>query len=344
MTNAHSGRGWIALAIITLLLAAACGGGGGGDVATTPDEQATSPADGGEASAEEVSLKVGRMPFADAALQFVAEQEGIFTSHGLDVETTNFQSGSDAVSAVIAGELDLTYAGVVPQLSAMAAGAGIEFVAGHSNGRPEAPDFHAVVVRSDSGISSVEDLRGKRIAANIVGSVVWLTANKWLEQNGISSDEVEFAEVPFPQMTDALLQGQVDAILALEPFVTITENTGEAEAIAYPYVEVLPGLPGATYVARGEWLAENQDAADRFIASIDEAAQLAQTDEKRYRELVAEYTGMEPELASDIVLGVPTAEIHVDELQQLADFMADLDVIDSAINVEEFVYDGAMRP
>ena len=46
--------------------------------------------------------------------------------------------------------------------------------------------------------------------------------------------KVRFTEVPFPQMNDPLLNGQVDAIVQVEPFRSALMATGKAEIVGWP--------------------------------------------------------------------------------------------------------------
>lgn len=318
---------------IALLLA------GCGSAQPAAEEQATeAPPD----EAEVIEMRVGIMPFADSVGPFVAQQEGYFEEEGLDVELVTFQSGSDAVSAVISQDLAVTYTGTIPQLNAMAQGAPIIFVANHSEAHTEPPDGHAILAMEDSGIEGVQDLAGKRIAANQIGSVVWLTGLEWMDMNGVDTDTVEWAEVPFPQMNDVLSQGEVDAIAQLEPFTTIMQESGGV-ALGYPYVEVQPGLTVAAFISHEAYVEENPEAVDRFTRALQKAFQVLETDEEKFRQHIVDYTGMGPELASSIVLQEQHAyPINVDALQTTVDLLVKWGAMDESFQVSDFVYKSAM--
>ena len=64
-------------------------------------------------------------------------------------------------------------------------------------------------------IKSPKDLEGKRIGVNVINSTAWLHAVAWLEKHDVDRTKVRFSEVPFPQMNDPLLAGQLDAIVRL---------------------------------------------------------------------------------------------------------------------------------
>ncbi len=63
---------------------------------------------------------------------------------------------------------------------------------------------------------------------------------EWLQRNGVDPSSVQFLEIPFPQMADALFQNRLDAVWNVEPFLTFMVRSGNARVIAYPYQENVP--------------------------------------------------------------------------------------------------------
>ena len=53
------------------------------------------------------------------------------------------------------------------------------------------------------------------------------------EREGVDASKIKFLEVPFPEMTDALQKGRVDAISAVEPFVTQARAAGARDPLSY---------------------------------------------------------------------------------------------------------------
>ena len=95
--------------------------------------------------------------------------------------------------------------------------------------------------------------------------------HEWLQKKGVDPRSVEFLEIPFPQMADALFQNRIDAVWNVEPFVTFMMRTGKARLIAYPYQENMPGMDITAFVAKESWLKANSDVRGRFKRAIDRA-------------------------------------------------------------------------
>jgi len=63
-----------------------------------------------------------------------------------------------------------------------------------------------------------------------------------MQRKGVDPNAVQFLEIPFPQMADALFQNRLDAVWNVEPFLTFMLKSGDARVIAYPYQENIPGM------------------------------------------------------------------------------------------------------
>lgn len=83
------------------------------------------------------------------------------------------------------------------------------------------PGYHTndFVVRKDSPIHSVEDLKGKILASNETGSAVDIALRAMLAKHGLKDKrDVTIIEVRFPDQKAMLKAGKVDLITAVAPF------------------------------------------------------------------------------------------------------------------------------
>ncbi len=78
------------------------------------------------------------------------------------------------------------------------------------------PEWTALVTRPDTGITRVQDLKGKRVAA-YVGTDPWFFLLRALEVHGLSSRDVTIVNIPHPEGRLALERGDVDAWAGLDP-------------------------------------------------------------------------------------------------------------------------------
>ena len=107
--------------------------------------------------------------------------------------------------------------------------AGLAAVLGRANGNPiksvyifSRPEWTALVVRKDSPIKSLADLKGKKIAAT-KGTDPFLFTLRALHTAGLSRDDVEIVNLQHPDGRTALANGQVDAWAGLDPHMAAAQ-------------------------------------------------------------------------------------------------------------------------
>ncbi|GAB2888899.1 aliphatic sulfonate ABC transporter substrate-binding protein [Paraburkholderia jirisanensis] len=107
--------------------------------------------------------------------------------------------------------------------------AGLAAVLGKANGNPirtvyifSRPEWTALVVRKDSPLKTVADLKGKKIAAT-KGTDPYLFTLRALHTAGLSRDDVEIVNLQHPDGRTALVNGQVDAWAGLDPHMAAAQ-------------------------------------------------------------------------------------------------------------------------
>lgn len=73
------------------------------------------------------------------------------------------------------------------------------------------PNAIQIVALADSGIESLEDLRGTRVSVGAPGSGTEVNAQAILEANGITYDDIDEQRLNFNETADALRDGDIDA-------------------------------------------------------------------------------------------------------------------------------------
>ena len=208
---------------------------------------------------------------------FVAANEGIFKKHGLDVEMKLVPNSSTTPAALIADSLQVATPTAPITLQAVEQGLDLMVLAGGSYYAKGVEDV-AIMVRPDSPIKTAKDFEGKRVATAGLNAFLHVLFRKWMAENGGDYKKVIFTETPFAQQIDVLRSGQVDGILAVQPFLARALETNVGRVVAY-YIAALEGETLAGwYVATRKWVQANPKAAAAFAAAIGEATELAQKD------------------------------------------------------------------
>ena len=143
----------------------------------------------------------------------VAAAEGKFAeATGWDIEWRKFNAGTDVIAAMASGDIKLAELGSSPLAIAATQGVDIEmFMVAEVIGEAE-----SLIVRDGSGIETIEDLKGKRIATP-VGSTSHFSLMGALEHAGLTADDVTILNMPPDQIAAAWEQEAIDAAFIWEP-------------------------------------------------------------------------------------------------------------------------------
>jgi NitT/TauT family transport system substrate-binding protein len=151
------------------------------------------------------TLTVQLVPLYEVAPVYLGIEKGFFAAENLELDVQIAQGGAEIIPQVIAGSVQVGFSNTPSLFSAAAEGLPVEIVA-PAGGSPrerepqEENDQGAVMVKGDSPIRSYADLAGETVAVNTLGNVLDVTLNAALEENGVDHTQVEYLEVPFPDM------------------------------------------------------------------------------------------------------------------------------------------------
>ena len=200
----------IATAVCAVALAVGIAGCGGGD-----KEQFINIATGGTAG---TYYPIG------GAIAEVLNKNGMNASAqstGASVANINMLKDKQVELAIV--QNDITYYAVNGE-EMFKDGGKIENLSGIASLYPETCQF---IVREDSGIKAITDLKGKRVAVGAAGSGAEANARQILEAYGITYEDVDEQFLSFAEGSYAIKDGTVDAA-----FVTAGYPTASVQDIA----------------------------------------------------------------------------------------------------------------
>jgi NitT/TauT family transport system substrate-binding protein len=325
-----------AVGAAALLALTACGSGSpsGGGTTTAP---ATEGAAGTEAAGELTPVEVGVIPIVDVAPIYLGVEEGIFEKHGLDVTLTLAQGGAAIVPAVQSGQMDFGFSNVTSLAIARAQGLPIKLVAtGPQTTGDSKDDFAAVMVPKDSDVKTAADLDDKRIAVNTLNNINDTVISEGIRQDGGNKETINYVEMAFPDMVGQLEAGNVDAIGAVEPFVTIAE-AGGARRIFAQYADPIPDLSVAGYFTTDQKIEQDPELVDAFVTAMKESQQYATDNPEAAKAILPEYTSLEADVIEQLTMPRFPQEHNIDSLQKVIDLSVEGGLIDEAPSIEDLV-------
>ena len=268
------------------------------------------------AQAAPANVRVAVMGVANFTPLAVARDKGFFKDAGLNVTWTTVSQGAIAVEAVFSGSAEVGGGSVFEPMVARSNGLDIVYLAASTRIRSNPPDNSGIAVRTNDAISSAKDLVGKRVSGGLINGPNYVHMREWLQRHGVDFGSIQYLEIPFPQMADALFNNRLDAVWNVEPFLTFMLRSGNARVIAYPYQENVPRMDITAYVAKESWVKANPDVARRFKQAVDRATTYLVAAGKQERDdWVAKYTGAKPEVVAALNLPEYTTEFNVPSLK-----------------------------
>jgi len=290
------------------------------------------------------NLRYGHMGVADSAPIYVAVEKGFFAEEGLNVTLTRFTGGPQIIEAAVAGSIDCGHSGIVPAIMAFSSGIPLRIMTDQATWDLE-HDASAWVVRADSDIQSVEDLKGKTYAVHTYGSLTYLVAQIVFKTHGLKtppdpSPDVNVVLIPFPKMPEALSATDgVDVIDTVEPFVTIALQMG-GRILYHPATSIFPDHVWHTATAffMQEFIDEHKDVVDAFIRANVKAVRWIRDNREETMRIVAKYTGLDYDLVKTMALPTWGESLDSNGVQREMELMLEWGWIKESIDVSKLVY------
>jgi NitT/TauT family transport system substrate-binding protein len=204
---------------------------------------------------EEVTI--GYLPSDHDAALFVADAQGKYAENGINTKLVQFNNGGDLMTAMASGDVDVGYVGITPVLSSIAKGVPVKVISAAQT------EGSGIVVAKDSGISSVSDLAGKKIATPGEASIQHMLLTYYLNQNGMDIQDLKVSAMKVPSMNDALKTGKIDGMITFEPYVSIAEKNGAI--VLAGSQDILPDHPCCVVAATDKFINEHPNETQKIL-------------------------------------------------------------------------------
>lgn len=267
------------------------------------------------------TVRLGNLKFAHyGAVSYIKE---IAPKCGIKVDEKVFAKGPDVMQAIMAGELDVGTTASEAAISARASGVPILVVAGFAKGGAR------FVVRPDLPIAKVQDLKGKKVGVTrggihevLLSAVLGQAGLSWSDQAG---KDVQIVYLAFPDLNQALMQKNIDAMMQSEPYSSKALNDGIGKELLKPYDTPI-GVPVRTMVMTEKFVAEKRPLAEKFIKCFLIATKAFMDDKalasKYVRETIFKGQVSEADFEAAIGNSPYSYDLTVEHIQVTADTMA----------------------
>lgn len=271
-----------------------------------------------------MSIKIGVIRGVCQMLAYTAHENGFFKEQGLNTSLVVEPTAWLLPDKLISGDISF---GILPWTRAVSArdkGDNLVVIAGSGYEEP------ATVVRRDSGINSLSELKGKRISLPAAGGMKDLTSQALFKKYDITPENTEILRLPSGDAAMlALLSGRVDATTNVEPYATMAVELGIGKIIARGK-DVLPKTPGCSITTTDDFLQDHFDVALNFLKAILKAETFCNKEPEEAAKISSKYIGISAEIIRDALrYNQPRIDItgSIDAMMRVAGLMKELGYI-----------------
>ena len=243
-----------------------------------PGSQAT------ENPVQPITLKIATLPILDNLPMYVAQQEGLFEKHNLNVEFIPVASAAERDQVIVAGQADGMINETISTLLYNKDKPQVQIVGFARTATPTAAQY-SILANGASGIQTPQDLKGVEIGIS-EGTIIEYITNRLLQAEGLTAEDIKTIAVPkIPDRMSLLSSGELKAatlpdplsLLAIQQGATVVlDDTKHPEYGYSTYSFVLPVIE------------KNPEAIRGFLAAVQEATQMINADSAKWSNLLSE--------------------------------------------------------
>jgi NitT/TauT family transport system substrate-binding protein len=269
-----------------------------------------SPAPAPQAAAESVTLKIAVLPIIDTLPMYIAQQEGLFAKHGVNVEFVPVASAPERDQLVAAGQADGMVNETISTMLFNKEKVQAQVVRYALRPSENAGHFF-IIASSKSGITDAQGLKGVEIGVS-QGTVIEYVTERLLQAEGLTKDEIKTIAVPkIPDRMALLASGELNAGVLPDPLGALAVQQG---AVIVLDDSKHPEYGFSVITFRKEIIDAHPEAIKGFLAAIEEATTLVNGDAKKYTSVLSEQKLVPPPLLESYkVPPYPTAGVPTEE-------------------------------
>lgn len=269
---------------------------------------------------DDVRLRLNWMYYGSHAGFALGKDRGYYDEVGIDLDIRSGNGSSSAHRLVANGDSLFAYGSCAAMVSLAAQGAPLVSV-----GVIDAMGTEAIIVRPDTGINSIADLKGKKLLTTANAGVNTFFPLV-LKNAGLEESDVNLTVVPDGALVSAYLQGTGDSVGILggidDKPAEIKANGG-ADPVAFPYSDYGVNQVGYCLSAHQDTVANNPDLVKRFVAATVKSYKEAEADPDAAVNAMADIVGgsmasdegkAQSRAVLDVTLGVLYSNANTDKV------------------------------
>ena len=231
-------------------------------------------------------IKISLDTFQGYAYIFIAKEKGIFKKNGVDVDIVLNQDYQVSQKNFANGLVDGVFSVFADAISASQQGVPLKVVCVRDQ------SIKADVIMAKPEITSVEDLKGKKIGVEGINSFSHLFVLSILQKYGLSEGDVFFANIPSQQLTDSIEKGEVVAGHTYSTGVTHAKEKGYHPLA---YAGEVQGIITDVLAFHPTIVKNRPEDIKKIVKSLFEALEFQETHKEEASQIIAKAIGDTPQ-------------------------------------------------
>jgi len=200
---------------------------------------------------------------------WIAQEEGLFKKHGLDIELIHIASTSKAIQSMVSGEIQFTTADALNSIQAVSAGADVVMVCEGVN-----RFVFSIMARAD--LKRVAELKGKKIGITRLGSSTHTAVLYVVNKAGLGANDYTLLQLgEVPNILTTLLAAQIDAGALSPPTNSRAKKAGLHELVNLGVDG--PEYPSTVIASTRAYVKANPDNTRRMVRALGEGLNVFKT-------------------------------------------------------------------
>jgi len=244
-------------------------------------------------------VRVAFFPSISHAVPIVGIENDIFEENLTDkkiVEVKIFDSGPQVIESLFSNSIDLAYVGPGPIVNGFLKSNGndLKILAGAANGGA------SFIIQKDSGLDSIENFQGKRIASPQISNTQDVSLRHYLSIHDLKPVEkggsVFVLNISNPDIYTLFAKGDIDGAWVPEPWATIlVEELGGIRLFNESEFWPEKQFSSVLLIGRTNFIEQNPEIVERWILSNEKTVEWINSNPDKtkmiYNEFMKEYMG-----------------------------------------------------
>tara|TARA_B100000427_G_scaffold105322_1_gene87335 strand:+ start:33 stop:1064 length:1032 start_codon:yes stop_codon:yes gene_type:complete len=247
----------------------------------------------------EKKIRIAFFPSIIHAVPIVGMENQTFSENldtDLDIQVKIFDSGPQVIESIFSNSVDLAYVGPGPVINGYlkSDGKDLKILASAANGGA------SFVIQKNSGLESIENYSGKRIAAPQISNTQDVSLRHYLAENGLISAEkggdVFVLNISNPDIYTLFAKGDIDGAWVPEPWATMLVE--ELDGIRlFDENEFWPEnkFSSVLLIGRADYIEKNPEIIKKWIDANEKTVKWINDNptesKKLYNEFLKDYMG-----------------------------------------------------